>query len=374
MSGEKLMGTDLTEPLVSTAETRRFRGVELSTLSNIAILLLISVLGIIHLKAILQPLVVAILLFFLIRPPAQWLEERYGHPLAAYGILMSGVVAAILIGAEFLYQSLQDFTTEADTLSSAMDEKISWLTELTIYGYSFDTSALTELITVERINEIATGFIGTLAGFTGSAVTVFIFLIFIIVEAETLPRRLEAAYPEEIGRFTDIVSNAGAGINTYVVTKATVAFGQAILVALLLWYMNIPGWFMWASITFMLDFVPYVGAPLSFIPPAILSFILHDPLTALLILGALFGNQVAWGQFVEPQLAGQRLDMSPIVLLILVAFWGWAWGIMGMILGVPLAVIMKLVLESDPRTRPIAMLLSLNPRADANAAAPAESE
>ena len=374
MSGEKLMGTDLTEPLVSTAETRRFRGVELSTLSNIAILLLISVLGIIHLKAILQPLVVAILLFFLIRPPAQWLEERYGHPLAAYGILMSGVVAAVLIGAEFLYQSLQDFTTEADTLSSAMDEKISWLTELTIYGYSFDTSALTELITVERINEIATGFIGTLAGFTGSAVTVFIFLIFIIVEAETLPRRLEAAYPEEIGRFTDIVSNAGAGINTYVVTKATVAFGQAILVALLLWYMNIPGWFMWASITFMLDFVPYVGAPLSFIPPAILSFILHDPLTALLILGALFGNQVAWGQFVEPQLAGQRLDMSPIVLLILVAFWGWAWGIMGMILGVPLAVIMKLVLESDPRTRPIAMLLSLNPRVDAAAAAPAESE
>jgi len=45
-----------------------------------------------------------------------------------------------------------------------------------------------------------------------------------------------------------------------------------------------------------------------------------------------------------------------------------------MILGVPLAVIMKLVLESDPRTRPIAMLLSLNPRVDAAAAAPAESE
>ena len=374
MSGEKLMGADLTVPLVSTAETRRFRGVELSTLSNIAILLLISVLGIIHLKAILQPLVVAILLFFLIRPPAQWLEERYGHPLAAYGILMSGVVVAILIGADILYQSLQDFSSEAGTLSEKMTAKSQWFSDLTIYGYSFDTSALTELITVERINEIATGFIGTLAGFTGSAVTVFIFLIFIIVEAETLPRRLEAAYPEEIGRFTDIVSNAGEGINTYVVTKATVAFGQAILVALLLWYMNIPRWFMWASITFMLDFVPYVGAPLSFIPPAILSFILHDPLTALLILGALFGNQVAWGQFVEPQLAGQRLDMSPIVLLILVAFWGWAWGIMGMILGVPLAVIMKLVLESDPRTRPIAMLLSLNPRVAAAAAVPAESE
>jgi predicted PurR-regulated permease PerM len=162
-------------------------------------------------------------------------------------------------------------------------------------------------------------------------------------------------------RFSNISENAGEGINTYVITKATVAFGQAIIVAVLLAWQDIPGWFMWASITFLLDFVPYVGAPLSFIPPVIISFIIHEPTTAFFILAVLFGNQLVWGQFIEPQLAGQRLDMSPIVLLILVAFWGWAWGIMGMILGVPLAVIMKLVLESDPRTRPIAMLLSLNP-------------
>ena len=355
------MGANLTEVTMSVTDSKAFRGVEVSTLSHIAILLLISILAIVHLKAIIQPLVVATLLFFLIRPPAQWLEDRYGHPLAAYGILTTGVVLLFFFVGNILYQSLQDFSTEAEVLQDKFTEKISWFSDLSVYGYSIDTSALTGLITVERINTITTDFVGTLAGFTGSAITVFIFLIFIIVEAETLPRRLEAAYPEEMDRFSSIVENAGAGINTYVITKATVAFGQAVIVAIILSYMGIPGWFMWASITFLLDFVPYVGAPLSFIPPTIISFILFEPMTALLILGALFGNQVAWGQFVEPQLAGQRLDMSPIVLLILVAFWGWAWGIMGLILGIPLAVIMKLALESDPRTRPIAMLLSLNP-------------
>ncbi len=355
------MGANLTEVTMGVTDSKAFRGVEVSTLSHIAILLLISILAIVHLKAIIQPLVVATLLFFLIRPPAQWLEDRYGHPLAAYGILTTGVVLLFFFVGNILYQSLQDFSTEAEVLQDKFTEKISWFSDLSVYGYSIDTSALTGLITVERINTITTDFVGTLAGFTGSAITVFIFLIFIIVEAETLPRRLEAAYPEEMDRFSSIVENAGAGINTYVITKATVAFGQAVIVAIILSYMGIPGWFMWASITFLLDFVPYVGAPLSFIPPTIISFILFEPITALLILGALFGNQVAWGQFVEPQLAGQRLDMSPIVLLILVAFWGWAWGIMGLILGIPLAVIMKLALESDPRTRPIAMLLSLNP-------------
>jgi predicted PurR-regulated permease PerM len=343
------------------ASGKRFQGVELSTLTNIAVLLFISILAIIHLKAIIQPLVVATLLFFLIRPPAQYLEDRFGHPLLAYAILVLLVVAIILIGGNVLYDSLTDFSNEADSLSSKFTDKVAWFSGLSIYGYSFDSSALTDLISVNRINEIATGFVGDVAGFTGSAITTFIFLIFIIVEAETLPSRLKAAYPDEMDRFSNISENAGEGINTYVITKATVAFGQAIIVAVLLAWQDIPGWFMWASITFLLDFVPYVGAPLSFIPPVIISFIIHEPTTAFFILAVLFGNQLVWGQFIEPQLAGQRLDMSPIVLLILVAFWGWAWGIMGMILGVPLAVIMKLVLESDPRTRPIAMLLSLNP-------------
>ena len=343
------------------ASGKRFQGVELSTLTNIAVLLFISILAIIHLKAIIQPLVVATLLFFLIRPPAQYLEDRFGHPLLAYAILVLLVVAIILIGGNVLYGSLTDFSNEADSLSSKFTDKVAWFSGLSIYGYSFDSSALTDLISVNRINEIATGFVGDVAGFTGSAITTFIFLIFIIVEAETLPSRLKAAYPDEMDRFSNISENAGEGINTYVITKATVAFGQAIIVAVLLAWQDIPGWFMWASITFLLDFVPYVGAPLSFIPPVIISFIIHEPTTAFFILAVLFGNQLVWGQFIEPQLAGQRLDMSPIVLLILVAFWGWAWGIMGMILGVPLAVIMKLVLESDPRTRPIAMLLSLNP-------------
>ena len=188
----------------SMSVNRSFRNAELSTLTNIAVLLFICILAVIHLKVILQPLVVATLLFFLIRPPAQWLEERYGHAILAYGILMAGVIAVILVGAQILYASLTEFSDQADSLSAKMSEKIVWLEELSFYGYSFDTSALTNLITVERINDIATGFVGSLAGFTGSAVTVFIFLLFIIVEAETLPRRLRAAFPDELDRFSSI--------------------------------------------------------------------------------------------------------------------------------------------------------------------------
>ena len=66
---------------IAMADSTSLAKVDSGTLANIAIVLFVSVLAIIHLKAVIQPLVVATLIFFLIRPPAQWLEERIGgHP------------------------------------------------------------------------------------------------------------------------------------------------------------------------------------------------------------------------------------------------------------------------------------------------------
>ena len=71
------------------AKTTSLAKVDSGTLANISIVLFVGVLAIVHLKAVIQPLVVATLIFFLIRPPAQWLEERIGgHPLVAYGVLV----------------------------------------------------------------------------------------------------------------------------------------------------------------------------------------------------------------------------------------------------------------------------------------------
>ena len=347
------------------SQNASFKSLTSSTLANICIILLVGVLAIVHLKAVIQPLVVATLIFFLIRPPAQWLEERIGgHPLLAYGVLVAMVMGFLFFASNSMYENMQNFTNEAPELEQSLEVKVAWLEDLSILGYTLDTSALTDLVTIDTINSYATGFVGTLAGFTTGLVTVLIFLLFIILEAETLPKRIKAAYPDDVDRIMSVAAGSGEGINTYVVTRASVAFGQAIFAAIVLSAMDIPFVFLWASITFLMDFIPYVGALLSIIPPILLGLIVLPSSSALLLIALLVANQQVWGGIIEPQLAGQRLDMSPIVLLLLVAFWGWAWGIMGMVLGVPLAVIMKIGLESDERTRPVALMISRDPSTD----------
>ena len=117
-------------------------------------------------------------------------------------------------------------------------------------------------------------------------------------------------------------------------------------------------WFTWALLTFLLNYVPYIGSLLATIPPLMLGFILLDPTMLLILTVLLLTNQQLWGNVIETRWAGRALDISPVLLLVVTAFSFWVWGIIGMILSIPLVVILKIVLENIEPTRPIAILLA----------------
>ena len=161
----------------SMGETQSLRDLPSGTIANIAIILMVSVLAIIQLKAVIQPLVIATLLFLLIRPAAQWLEERpimqkYGHPLMPYGVLVAILFLVLWMASQLLYSNLTAFTEEIPGLTEKLNTKLTWLEGLEFWGHSFDVSGLTALLSLDTINNYLTGFVGSLASFTASAVTV----------------------------------------------------------------------------------------------------------------------------------------------------------------------------------------------------------
>ena len=110
--------------------------------------------------------------------------------------------------------------------------------------------------------------------------------------------------------------------------------------------------------SFILNYVPYIGSLIATIPPLILGLILLKPLALLTMTILLLVNQQVWGNYIETKWAGRALDLSPVVLLLITAFSFWLWGIVGMVLAVPLFVIVKIVLENIEETRPLAIMLS----------------
>ena len=110
----------------------------------------------------------------------------------------------------------------------------------------------------------------------------------------------------------------------------------------------------------------HVGSMVAVALPIGMSFVQFDTaLTPIIIAAILIVAQQAVGNLLEPRMIGQRLGVSPLIILLSLAFWGFLWGVPGMILSAPLAVSIKIVLENIEQTRPIARLCSANCSASA---------
>ena len=94
--------------------------------------------------------------------------------------------------------------------------------------------------------------------------------------------------------------------------------------------------------------------------PILPSFLQYaeEPWKPLLIALLLLLIQRVVDNFIEPRLTGHKLGLSPLIVLLSLVFWGWLWGVVGMILAVPLTVICKIILENIRETKPLATLIS----------------
>jgi predicted PurR-regulated permease PerM len=92
--------------------------------------------------------------------------------------------------------------------------------------------------------------------------------------------------------------------------------------------------------------------------PILLALVQFDSWWQSAVIGVLLvGMQEFLGMVVEPKMAGAKLGVSPLLIIVSLAFWGVVWGIVGMILAVPLLVAIKIVLDSISATQPVAKLM-----------------
>ncbi len=338
----------------------------LRSLANVAIILTVVILALIHLRVVLQPFIVAIMVFFLLQPAVLQLEKRGLSSLPSYLVVVTSFTVLVGLTGWWLYEDLAKII---DLLPAHLENVKNWMNSVEgqkFLGVPISFGDIGDSLDGNAVRVVLLSMFGGIGSFLSEVVKVLIFLIFIILEAESLPKRFAAAYPEEVNeRLMEMLSDIKMGINRYVIVKTLVSLGTALVTAVILMATGIPGWFLWSVLTFILNYVPYIGSMIAVFPPLTLSILTFDPTLALVVTILLLANQQVWGSFVEPKMFGSSLDISPVVLLLLTAFWFWLWGIMGMVLAIPMAVITKIVLQNIESTRPIAILLSERPPEEA---------
>ena len=359
---------------VTTWDSGRFNR-RVSTFAHISILVTLLVIWLIVLKVVLQPFFIALGIYFVLKPGSDYLS-RNGFPIILSYLTMVMLTLLVVSGASFIaYQQANNLLQDEDQMelyNTQLEERWSDLKESPLVGSALgaeaeggnttlveDLSSLGLLEENEQISDAILWMLSNVGGFFLTSVTVMFFLIFIIFEASLLPGRIERAWPDGGSEKVQIVrSKIEASVNTYIVVKTGVGAGTAVCAGIVMLIFGIDLWFTWALLTFLLNYVPYIGSLIATMPPIILGVILLEPNSLTLLILLLLANQQIWGQIIETQWAGRALDLSPVLLLLVTSISFAGWGILGMILAVPFAVIIKIVLENIEATQPFAILMS----------------
>lgn len=348
-------------PPIETAEPTTFlHRLLIVTLSVLLIVLLLHLAR--ELRTILQPLLIAFFIGYLILPAHAWLVHRGISRWLAIVVFLAIMVFVLFVLSALVRNNIEQARLQLPHyerrfqqlverglgyLPMEKDEAEEWLRD----AQGAATARLSETLQVA---------VGQFLDFFLWMFVVFIYLIFWLAERVGFPDRVRRAFGDiHGGRVLGIVESINQAISQYIAVKTFVSLltGAASFVVLAAFGVDFA--VMWAILIFLLNFIPYLGSLLATALPIVLSFLQFDEAwKGVAIAVLLIAIQQAVGMFIEPKLAGHRLGVSPLLIILSLAFWGLVWGIVGMILAVPLLVTVKIILDNIPETKALATLMS----------------
>jgi len=315
-----------------------------------------------QLAPVLRPLMVAVFLAYVLMPHHARLRQHVGTP-ASLAALAGLTVGALLLLAFVTYASVLALRDDlprlqaraADTVvraERAVAENAPWAARA---GDGPSESRVSG-----QVAELAGPLLSAAAGAALEACVVALYLLFLLVEGSRFPARVRRAYPPERAEvILNVAGQINAAVISYLRAKVRSSLVLAVPVGLVLWVVGVKFALLWALLTFLCNFVPYIGTVVAYALPVGFGFLWFgfatwEPFAAA---GALLACHLVSSSVAEPMIIGNAVGVSPLVILGSLAFWGLLWGIPGMFLAVPLTVVSILVMDHFAETRPLARLL-----------------
>jgi AI-2 transport protein TqsA len=157
-----------------------------------------------------------------------------------------------------------------------------------------------------------------------------------------------------------VLADVEAHIRRYLVLKSLISGVTGALVGAVLAALGVELAFVFGFFTFVLNFVPTVGAVVATLLPLPIVLVSPQISAPYAILAVLLPFLIHFviGNFIDPMLMGDSLDLHPVSVLLSLMIWGAIWGVVGMLLAVPLTASLKMLLERTELTAPVAEALA----------------
>lgn len=357
-----------------------------------AIKFFITIIGLVVISIVLKelshifiPLVIAIFLYFVFSPLNNWLSTKK-IPMLVVTLIDLTVIFGLLYGVgriivDSFLQFSEGLPIYGEKLSNMVrTTSVSWgLTDPFFTQFSFD-----QLLARLNIQNLAGGLFSSTVSLLGNILFVLFFFLFVLSGNETIYKAIKNRYvfkkvSPELKEIKKNIQQSTATedeqklldkfqyerhareqqlestfkkitkqIQRYIIAKVGINLLAGVVTTIVLSIVGVDYPIVWGLFVFLFNFIPTIGSAIALVFPVLFTLVQFDSVgTMILVLALIAGIQTLAFNVAEPMILGKRLNLNPLLILLSVLVWGYVWGIVGMLLSVPLTAIIKIIISNS---------------------------
>ena len=344
-------------------------GVDIGRVAAVGVFVLAIFFALHAARTVFMPIILALLFGLLLAPVIRFLKQYHvPEPLGAALVLVA-VGSVVGYGVYRLSEPAAEWFAKAPVAFRQIEYKIGALkkpmeemgkaTALVEKMTTLNGPAKKQEIEVRQHTFTDTIFNQT-GEFVAGTITTIMLLYFLLASGDLFLQKLVKVLPRfhDKKRAVEIVREMEQQISTYLFTVTLINIGVGLAVGAAMYALDMPNPMLWGVMACLLTYVPYLGPAIGVITVAVVATLTFDHLGwVLLIVGTYWGITIIEGTFVTPQILGHRLTLNPFVILAGLIFWGWLWGIPGILLAVPLIASVKIFADHIESLAPLGEFL-----------------
>lgn len=308
----------------------------------------VLVVGVVWLKTVVVPVLVATLLASLLAPFTRWLRSRLHFPRALAVVTTLVAMIAVVGGLITLAGSsiVDGFPALKDRAIAGVEDALEWLSSGPL---NLDEATLTDWVqeVQDQLSANADTIISGALSLTSSAghvaagaLIALFCLFFFLLEGRTIWSWVVGLFPRAARERVD-----GAGLRSwislgsYARTQILVALVDGVGIGLIAWLLGVPLPIPLGILVFVGSFIPIIGALVTGAVAVAVALVDGGVLTAVLMLAGVLLVQQAESHLLQPLLMSRALKLHPVAVLLAVATGTLVGGIVGALFAVPIIAV-----------------------------------
>ena len=312
---------------------------------------------------VILPFTISVLLALVTSPLVKFLEKFHIPRIASVFLVLIFLVCGLFFMGMILYSSGRTLLTLYPKYEARLTDIYIYIARLFELPYdehlSFFQNLWGQLGVRNRVRVMTLSFTNAFLLFLKDAFMVALFMIFLLLEAVFIRKKLDKAFegPRAV-QIKKISNDVMTQVTRYLSIKFIISLATGILVGAGLRIVGLEFAAVWGVIQFILNFIPNIGSIAVGMAATLFALVQFWPNPAPVVAVALImlALNMIIGSIMEPKIMGDNLGLSPLIVLIALLAFGWLWGFSGLILAVPMMVIIKIVCENIPMLEPISIL------------------